>query len=546
MNILAVIPVRGGSKGIPRKNVRLMNGRPLVFYAVKNAKGCEFITDVAVTTDDLEIMHIVSDYGVDVIEREKYLAGDMVTLDPVVYDALLKMERRKRKKYDIVITLQATSPLLNSQTLNNAIKKFIEDDADTCISVVNKPHLAWTKQGGEFVPLYEERLNRQQLPSRYSETGAFLISKKECIKEHGRIGRKVSVFEIHENEAIDIDTYHDWIVCENELRKKRIILRADGYQAIGMGHIYHCLTLAYSLIGHEVLLVTNKKYTEGLAKIIESNMPYEEIADDHDFFELIRCWKPDIIVNDCLNTSRLYMKELKKNVSRVVTIEDLGEGAKLADAVINALYENSDNTLPVFWGEKYICLRDEFLINAPKPFSEQIKEVLILFGGTDPGNFTKRIYDIAEIMHVKYPEIIFNFVTGLGYDCEGNQVKSMEHSNIHVINNTNNVSKYMKNADLAFTSQGRTVYELASLGIPAIVLAQNERETMHSFAQMKNGFLNLGLGRKVHDDTIIRTFEWLISVPQVREEMRSHMLSFDLKRGIERVRRIILGEEIYE
>ncbi len=104
----------------------------------------------------------------------------------------------------------------------------------------------------------------------------------------------------------------------------------------------------------------------------------------------------------------------------------------------------------------------------------------------------------------------------------------------------------MKNADLAFTSQGRTVYELASLGIPAIVLAQNEREMMHSFAQMKNGFLNLGLGRKVHDDTIIRTFEWLISVPQVREEMRSHMLSFDLKRGIERVRRIILGEEIYE
>lgn len=546
MNVLAVIPARGGSKGIPRKNVRLMNGKPLVHYAISNAKACKNITDVVVTTDDTEIINVVSNYSVEIIQREKHLADDMVTLDPVINDAVIKMEERKGIIYDIVITLQATSPLLKADTLQKAIESYKDDTVDTYISVVNKPHLAWTKEDNKFKPLYKERLNRQHLPPRYSETGAFLITKRECVTDNSRIGNYVSVFEISENESVDIDNYHDWVLCESELRKKRIILRADGYNQIGMGHIYHCLTLAYSLIGQEILLVTKREYEEGVEKIKESYLPYELIENDEDFFNLIEKWKPDIIVHDCLNTDAPYMKQIKKNVHRLVTIEDLGEGAKFADAVINALYEDKTNNPSNYCGEKYICLRDEFLISGPKKFSKDIKEVLVLFGGTDPGNFTKKIYNIAIKEHDKYPYVKFNVVTGLGYDCGKHNIKTIGEKNIFVVNNTPRISEYMKNADLAFTSQGRTVYELASMGVPAIVLAQNERETLHTFAQMKNGFLNLGIGNNINEDTIIKTFEWVVNVPQIREEMRNHMLSYNLKSGLERVKRIILGEEIYE
>lgn len=88
----------------------------------------------------------------------------------------------------------------------------------------------------------------------------------------------------------------------------------------------------------------------------------------------------------------------------------------------------------------------------------------------------------------------------------------------------------MKDADLAFTSQGRTVFELSSLGIPSIVLAQNEREQLHTFAQMQNGFLNLGLGKDISTETIESTFGWLVDTEQIRCEMRDLMLKHDLKK----------------
>ncbi len=99
----------------------------------------------------------------------------------------------------------------------------------------------------------------------------------------------------------------------------------------------------------------------------------------------------------------------------------------------------------------------------------------------------------------------------------------------------------MQQADIAFTSQGRTVYELASLGIPSIVLAQNERELLHTFAQMPNGFMNLGLGKDISEETIKNTLEWLIQTPQIREEMRNLMLKSNLKEGLNRELELILN-----
>lgn len=103
--VLAVIPARGGSKGIPRKNVRLMNGKPLIYYAIHNAKNCSSIDDVVVSSDDEEILKIASSYGVENMTRDSELAKDAVTLDPVIYDAVCTMEKKKGIQYDVVITL---------------------------------------------------------------------------------------------------------------------------------------------------------------------------------------------------------------------------------------------------------------------------------------------------------------------------------------------------------------------------------------------------------------------------------------------------------
>lgn len=541
--VLAIIPARGGSKGIPRKNVRIMNGKPLIYYAIRHALDCPYIDDVIVSSDDEEILGIANMYGVYGMNRDSALAQDAVTLDPVIYDALVRRETQTGNYYDTVVTLQATSPLLSVETLNAAMETFFESGLDTMISAVNKPHLSWTRRDGVCIPNYEARRNRQQLPPNYLEAGAFLITKRACMSETNRIGANVSVYEMPEKEATDIDNYADWIVCEQELSKKRILFRVDGYRTLGMGHIYRCLTLAYSLTGHDILFVTRSDCKEGYQKLLDSYMKVEAIQTQEDVYRIAEQWKPDVIVQDCLNTEVEYMQRLKKYAKRVVTIEDIGAGADVADATINALYEDGSKGEHYYWGEKYVCLKDEFLIASCAPYHETVQKVVVLFGGSDPSDFTYRVYKMAERLHAEYPDMQFEFVLGAGYDNSIHHLTDADAYHIRVLSDIKRVSDALMNADLAITSQGRTVYELAAMGVPAIVMAQNERETKHTFAQMQNGFLNLGMGVNVNDETLEKTFRFVVDTPQIRAEMRKLMLQHDLRKGIDRVKQIILQED---
>lgn len=543
MKILVVIPARGGSKGIPRKNVRLMNGKPLISYAIKTAKDSEFNPDVYVSTDSEEIETIAINYGAKIIRRDVSLASDAVTLDPVIYDCLVKAEKETGCSYDVVITIQPTSPLTTVATLDGAIKKFLNEKLETLVSVVNKPQLSWGEEAGKIVPKYEERLNRQLLPKNYLETGAFVIVDRKSITEKTRFGKNVGVFEVPENESIDIDDASDWIMAESLMKKKKILFRVDGYVKLGMGHIYNCITLAYAMIGQEILFVTREDCELGLKKIRDSNFPYRTIKNEDDLFEIIKDYKPDILVIDCLNTEKNYILKLKGAIPRVITIEDLGSGAYEADAVINALYDSPENATDKFFsGYKYVCLRDEFLTVNCYPYSPVVQNVVVLFGGTDPANLNEKTYKAAKKLYEKYPNISFHFIMGIGYDGQAHGVITDESKNIFVYPNVPVVTKYTKNADIAITSQGRTIYEIASMGIPAVVLSQNSREATHTFANMKHGFLNLGLGVEVDEETIENTLSWLIDTPNVRKNMHELMLRCDLRSGLNRVKNIILGE----
>lgn len=544
MRILAVIPARGGSKGIPCKNIRLMNGKPLIAYAIANAKASKYITDVFVTTDSREISDVAISCGARVIDRNEQLSTDLVTLDPVIYHAKQQAEQKCQQSFDFVITMQPTSPLLKVSTLDAAIEYTLKHEYDTVISVINKPHLSWGRRENEGVfPLYKERKNRQELPPQYMETGAFVIARANCVRENTRIGERVSVFEVDEQESIDIDDAHDWILTESLMRRKRILFRVDGYIELGLGHIYNCITLALSMVEHDVLLVTHAKAVTGIKKIEETNLPYRTFRTEDELEEIIAAYRPDIWVNDCLNTTSEYISHLKTLVPRVVTIEDLGSGVQNADAVINALYDEDEPRKHVYSGYKYVCLRDEFQIERPKEFSHEVKNIVIMFGGTDPSNLNRLVYDAVSSGTKTFGSIRFFFITGIGYDNEGNGVVTCPEKNIFVCPNVPRVTKYLKEADLVIMGQGRSIFEAACMGVPAIVLSQNEREATHSFAQMEHGFLNLGLGKEVEASLITNTLEWLINTPTVRENMHNLMLSIPLKSGIERVKRIILGED---
>lgn len=544
MKVLVVIPVRGNSKGIPRKNLRLMNGIPLIIYSIMNAKTLKDVydVDIVIDTEDIEIAEIAEQNGALVIMRPAELAGDNVTLDPVVYHALVEAEKKNNIRYNIVITMQATSPTLKKETLKEALKEFIDSEYDTMISAVNDAHLSWGVSEGRYIPKYRQRVNRQYLPKSLKETGGFLITKRDCVSENGRIGKKVTVYEVTTQEAVDIDNENDWKVCEAILKSKRIILRADGEEELGMGHIYRCLSLAYHLTGHDVLFVTREDYKLGIKKLKDSYFPMKIIGKNEDIYDIIDDFHPDILINDILSTESEYMKVLKTKVPRIINFEDKGAGAVYADCVINALFTNKYNSNE-YNGFKYFFIRDEFLTAVPKMFSEEVRNIVILFGGSDPSDLTRKTYGVLQKISVKFPSIVFHVITGFGYKYK-NEVKTDEGHHIYIHNDVKRVSKYLADADMAVTSQGRTMYELACMGVPSIVLAQNAREMEHMFANISNGFISLGIGKQQDDKTIQSTIEWLITTPYVRKQMHELLLEKDFTKGQERVIKLILGESI--
>ena len=202
----------------------------------------------------MRLFSLSNSYNVDTLKRTSILSTDVTTLDPVIYNATVAYEKKYDINFDIVVTLQATSPLLKAESIDKAIDFFISKGYDTVLSCKKRSHLSWIKINDKFITNYKERLNSQYLKPIYEETGGFLITKRQYIQTNNRIGNNVSLFELSDMESLDIDDPKDWWIAKKFLTMKNIIIRVDGYRKIGLGHIYRCITLA-NLIEHNVLFI---------------------------------------------------------------------------------------------------------------------------------------------------------------------------------------------------------------------------------------------------------------------------------------------------
>lgn len=530
MKILVVIPARAGSKGIPNKNIRIINGKPLIYYAINNAKSSKIITDIIVTTDSPDVKVIANQMGVVCRNRDSSLCGDEVTLDSVVFDAIPKNEN-----WDYIVTMQPTSPTLKAETLDKAIQYAIKNNLDTLISAINKPHLSWGEKDGKKVPNYKERLNRQYLPPCYLETGAFVISKYSSVTSKTRIGQKVDVFKVSEDEAIDIDTFEDLAVVKNILEKQKVAIYVNGNNKRGIGHIYRALEIADEFnCKPDIYYDLNQTDVKVFGKTTHTLIPVNGIAE---LFKICEKEQYTIFINDILTTSIDYMIGLKTVLpnAKIINFEDDGEGQSKADLVFNALLSHND--LPnVYAGEKYYISGKSFMFYNPIEIKEKVKRVFIAFGGADPQNYSDRLLNI--VAKEEYKDYEFVVVLGRAkYNIDA-LLKYNEKQNIEVLYDIKNMPEIMSLCDIAITSRGRTGYELAILGIPSIAMAQNEREEKHGFVCNENGFTYIGLNP---DDEIIESnLKMYLNMSQ-RNRIRFHemLLSHDLKGGRERVMKLI-------
>lgn len=534
-SVVVIIPARGGSKGIPRKNIRHLAGEPLLSYSIKSALESAYEPDVYVTTDDAEIEQIALKCGAQVVRRESALGADNVTLDPVIFHAYEKICAMNDCRYKIIVTLQPTSPLLKTSSIDAAISSVLDcSEPITIISAKKETHLYWRKSGGDYLPNFVKRVNRQQLPPVYKETGGFLITTEANISQHNRIGDRVDLHILDDDEAIDIDDFVDWAACEYYLRRKNLVFVVSGNQTIGLGHVYNTLALANDIIDHEIKFLVDQSSELAFEKINEYNF-HVQMQKQEDILDDIITLSPDVVINDVLDTDAIYIEKLKERGIKVVNFEDLGSGASKADLVFNAIYPERECEDGHFFGPDFFLLRDEFLRCDRHTVKENVEQVLITFGGTDPNNYTLRvvecIYDYCHSNNIK-----IRVVAGFGYK---NSADLKKFDGIEIISNTSNISLLMASADIIFTSAGRTTYEVASLNVPTVVLAQNDRELSHLFASAEHGFTNLGLGFKVEDDLILSTFKKYAETKSVRIEASNLMKKADLKGGRTKVKNLI-------
>jgi CMP-N-acetylneuraminic acid synthetase/spore coat polysaccharide biosynthesis predicted glycosyltransferase SpsG len=540
---LVVIPARAGSKIIPQKNIRILAGKPLLAYAIEAAKKSNGVDKVVVSTESDWIADIAKHYGAEIVKRPIELAKDDVTLDPVIFHALKIVEEKGGETYQFVITINPTSPLLSSKTIEKAINIMRQKDYDTLISVKNDTHLYWKKQKRKFIFLNEKRVNRQYLEPIYRETGALLISRREVMIKRSRIGRKIFFLKVPLPEAIDIDSYQDWWLAEKMLKRRTILFRVDGNSSMGLGHVYRAITIARQLnVDHSVVFLMTKKNKLGIRKIKENNYRIFTFSNREEELAMIDKINPHIVINDILDTDAAYIHSLKQKGYFVVNFEDLGKGAAHADIVINALYKTDKKLRNHYYGYRYYCSREEFSI-FPKPvLSRQVKVILVTFGGVDTNDLTARTLKAIEFMNMK--EMHINIVLGLGYAHWGalnTYVKRLKAKGFRISlkRNVKIMVREMKKADVIVTSNGRTVYEAGQLAIPCISIAQNAREEKHPFISDKTAISYLGKAQDVSENTIASAFRVLISNYSLRKRMHLSLKKLKLHTGTDRVIRLI-------
>lgn len=528
----AVIPARAGSKGVPKKNIRMLGGLPVFAWSVRAAQEAQRIDRVVVSTDDIAIINWCELNDVEYSVRDHRLADDVTPLSHVAKDLVEKLNLDGS-----IIILQPTSPFRSAKSIDSAITEMLDRDCQSLMSVVRENHLMWKELSDhKFEPLFKERVNRQfaQYPV-LKETGAIQISSVENLLSTGTmISPNHHLFEIATSESEDIDTWADFMSAQNKVNSGLVIFRIIADRLVGSGHLFHSLRIAEELLNHKCKFLL--KDCDDFAAEMISEAGYEAVKETDlraNIEQLIQGFanSSTVVVNDVLDTEKNDLLVQHSLGARVVCMEDLGAGPDWADVTINALYSPTQARGKVLSGIKWAPVRHEFDFVNTGIIPEIPKRILITFGGTDPNNLSSRIS--ALLVGCIAENIEVQVVLG-----PGSSIQKFS-DRVQVLKSVKNMASLMASADLIITSAGRTVVEAAIVGTPIVVLAQNAREATHSHIGLDDGVIFLGIGPLVDDSHIKAVISRLLEDFNLRSELSDRLRKGVDTKGAHRIARIL-------
>ncbi len=225
--VIGIIPARGGSKGVPRKNIRLLAGKPLIAYTIEAALAAKSLDRVIVSTDEKEIARVAKEYRAEVpFLRPKHLANDTTPDLPIFQHALQYLEDNEGYKPDIIVHLRPTTPFKSGKLIDEAVNKLISTGADGIRTVcLVDYHPYWMKklEGDRILPFMEldkEYPRRQDLPPVYEANGVVDVTRRKFIMDEGRmLGDDIRAIFMEPIPSLDIDSELDFLVAEKILEE---------------------------------------------------------------------------------------------------------------------------------------------------------------------------------------------------------------------------------------------------------------------------------------------------------------------------------------
>jgi YrbI family 3-deoxy-D-manno-octulosonate 8-phosphate phosphatase len=300
--VLAVIPARGGSRGIPRKNLKPLGGDPLIVHTIQHAQAATSIDRVVVSTDDDEIESVARAYGATVVRRPDELSGDTASSESALLHALDRLRDEESYEPELVVFLQATSPIRRPGDVDGAVEELRRTGADSLFSACHVHGFVWRREGDSlhsFSYDYQRRLRRQDSPEDLVENGSIYVFKPWVLRNTGnRLGGRIAVYLMDPLESFQIDEPDDL-----ELAERVLAIRQPAGPAPEWGRVA-LLVLDFDGVLTDNGVQVGESGTEavrcdrrdgwGIARLQEAGVPVVVISTERNTVVEARCRKLNV------------------------------------------------------------------------------------------------------------------------------------------------------------------------------------------------------------------------------------------------------------